>query len=86
MSQQYTLRLDLGSTCKREGCQHTRFPSDLWTIYVPFYSQLGGSGVCGPWPRQPSAARREDAAGMAVPGLRLRMPGVPCPVCSFPRE
>lgn len=50
MSQQYTLRLDPGSTCQREGCQHPRFPSDLWTIYVPFSSQLGGSGVCGPWP------------------------------------
>lgn len=51
MSQQYTLRLDLGSICQREGCQHPRFPSDLWTIYVPFSSQLGGFGVCGPWPR-----------------------------------
>lgn len=26
MSQQYTLRLDLGSTCQKEGCQHMRFP------------------------------------------------------------
>lgn len=57
MSQQYTLRLDLGSTCQKEGCQHMRFPSHLWTIYVPFYSQLGGSGVCGPRPRLSSRLR-----------------------------